>query len=144
LHARSSLGLAYVHAWRWEDAWLMLNEAKKRDPNLALSELGFALYYSCLGDAEGAKRSLASAERLDPLNIELADWGQWALSMVGEVDVAMAWAEKKMRQHPCVGVVYSGTGRNWRLSRQSGARCPAKPSNPQGLDTYRASRASLV
>jgi tetratricopeptide (TPR) repeat protein len=106
--ARSSLGLAYVHAWRWDDAWLMLNEAKKRDPNLALTELGFALYYSGLGDAAGVKRSLAAANRLDPLNIELADWGQWSLAMVGEADAAMAWAEEKMRQHPEVGVVYTG------------------------------------
>lgn len=108
--ARSSLGLAYVHAWRWKDAWLMLNEAKKRDPDLALTELGFALYYSGLGDVEGVKRSLANANRLDPLNIELADWGQWALSMVGEVDAATAWAEEKMRQHPEVGVVFTGGG----------------------------------
>lgn len=108
--ARSSLGLAYVHAWRWEDAWLLLNEAKVRDPGLALTELGFALYYSGLGDAEGVRRSLANANRLDPLNIELADWGQWALAMVGEVDAAMAWAEEKMRQHPYAGVVYSGAG----------------------------------
>jgi tetratricopeptide (TPR) repeat protein len=106
--ARSSLGLAYVHAWRWDDTWLFLNEARKRDSNLALTELGFALYYSSLGDAEGVKRSLARANRLDPLNIELADWGQWALSMIGEVDAAMAWADEKMRQHPDVGAVYSG------------------------------------
>lgn len=106
--ARSSLGLAYVHAWRWEDAWLMLNEAKERDPDLALTELGFALYYSGLGDASGVQHSLAAANRLDPLNIELADWGQWALAMVGEADAAMAWAQEKMRQHPDVGVVFTG------------------------------------
>jgi tetratricopeptide (TPR) repeat protein len=106
--ARSSLGLAYVHAWRWEDAWLMLNEAKKRDPNLALTEIGFAIYYSGLGDADGVKRALAAANRLDPLNIEIADWGQWALAMVGEADAAMSWAQEKMRQHPEVGVVYTG------------------------------------
>lgn len=106
--ARSSLGLAYVHAWRWEDAWLMLNEAKKRDPNIALTEIGFAIYYSGLGDADGVKRALAAANRLDPLNIEIADWGQWALAMVGEADAAMSWAQEKMRQHPEVGVVYTG------------------------------------
>jgi len=106
--ARSSLGLAYVHAWRWDDAWLMLNEAKKRDPNLALTEIGFALYYSGLGDTEGVRRSLAAANRLDPLNIEIADWGQWTLAMVGDVDEAISWAEEKMRQHPEVGVVYTG------------------------------------
>jgi DNA-binding winged helix-turn-helix (wHTH) protein/TolB-like protein/Tfp pilus assembly protein PilF len=106
--ARSSLGLAYVHAWRWEDAWRMLNDAKQRDPSLALTEIGFALYYSGLGDAEGVKRALADANRLDPLNIEIADWGQWSLAMVGEADAALAWAQAKMRQHPEVGVVYSG------------------------------------
>ena len=106
--ARSSLGLAYIHAWRWEDAWLMLNEAKSRDPSLALTELGFALYYSGLGDVEGVRRSLAEANRLDPLNIELADWGQWALSMVGEISAAESWAAEKVRQHPGLGVVYTG------------------------------------
>jgi len=106
--ARSSLGVAYVQAWRWDDAWLMLNEAKKRDPNLALTEIGFAVYYSGLGDAEGVQRALAAANRLDPLNIELADWGQWSLAMVGEAGAAMTWAEEKIRQHPDVGVVYTG------------------------------------
>jgi tetratricopeptide (TPR) repeat protein len=74
--ALSSLGLTYVMAWRWKDAWAMLSEAKARDPTLALTELGFALYYSGLGEVEKVKSSLAAANRLDPLNPELADWGQ--------------------------------------------------------------------
>ena len=106
--ARAALGVAYVHAWRWEDAWLMLSEAKSRDPNLALTEIGFALYYSGIGDSDGVQRSLAAADRIDPLNIELADWGQWALAMVGEAEAAMAWTREQMRRHPDVGVVYVG------------------------------------
>ncbi len=108
--ARSSLGLTYVMAWRWKDAWAMLNEAKARAPTLALTELGFALYYSGLGEVENVKSSLAAANRLDPLNPELADWGQWALFMVGENAAARAWGEEKMRQHPGIGVVFSGAG----------------------------------
>jgi DNA-binding winged helix-turn-helix (wHTH) protein/TolB-like protein/Tfp pilus assembly protein PilF len=108
--ALSSLGLTYVMAWRWKDAWTILNEAKTRDPSLALTELGFALYYSGLGEAEKVKSSLAAANRLDPLNPELADWGQWALFMVGESAAARAWSDEKMRQHPTIGVVFSGAG----------------------------------
>jgi DNA-binding winged helix-turn-helix (wHTH) protein/TolB-like protein/tetratricopeptide (TPR) repeat protein len=103
----SSLGLSYVMAWRWKDAWVVLNEAQARDPTLALTELGFALYYSGLGNGEKVKSSLAAANRLDPLNAEVADWGEWALLMVGEGAAARAWGEEKMRQHPNVGMIFS-------------------------------------
>lgn len=108
--ALSSLGLTYVMAWRWKDAWTVLNAAKSRDPTLALTELGFALYYSGLGEAEKVKSSLAAANRLDPLNPEVADWGNWALFIVGEKDAARAWGEEKMRQHPNNGVLFCGAG----------------------------------
>jgi DNA-binding winged helix-turn-helix (wHTH) protein/TolB-like protein/Tfp pilus assembly protein PilF len=108
--AWSSLGLTYVMAWRWKDAWIALNKAKQRDPTLAQTALGFALYYSGLGEAEQVKRALADAERLDPLNAEMADWGNWALFMVGESEAARDWVDKKMQQHPDIGVLFSGAG----------------------------------
>ncbi len=106
----SSLGLTYVMAWRWKDAWTALSAAKRRDPTLAQTELGFALYYAGLGEAQKVKAALASANQLDPLNAEMADWGTWALFMVGEHEAARAWADQKMRQHPEIGPVYSGAG----------------------------------
>lgn len=106
--AMSSLGLAYVFAWRWQDAWKVLNAAQQLNPRLAQTELGFALYYAGLGDVKGVHRSLARADKLDPLNTELADWGHWALAMVGELDAASKWADVKMKQHPDVGVLHSG------------------------------------
>lgn len=106
----SSLGLTYVMAWRWKDAWTALQAAKRRDPTLAQTELGFALYYSAIGEAAKARRALETANRLDPLNPELADWGQWALFMAGEHEAARAWGEQKMRQHPDVGLLFSGAG----------------------------------
>ena len=108
--AWSSLGLTYVMAWRWKDAWTALNTAKRRDPTLAQTELGFALYYAGLGEADKVKRALQAAKRLDPLNAEMADWGNWALFMVGERDAARAWAAQSMRQHPDIGLVFSGAG----------------------------------
>lgn len=104
----SSLGLTYVMAWRWKDAWVALNAAKRRDPTLAQTELGFGLYYAAIGEAGRARRALEAANRLDPLNAELADWGQWALFMAGEHDAARDWGEQKMRQHPDIGLVFSG------------------------------------
>ncbi|MFC4314109.1 winged helix-turn-helix domain-containing protein [Steroidobacter flavus] len=108
--AWSSLGLTYVMAWRWKDAWIALSKAKRRDPTLAQTELGFALYYSGLGEADKVKLALAAANRLDPLNVEMADWGNWALFMVGESQAAREWVDKKMEQHPDVGPVFSGAG----------------------------------
>lgn len=108
--AWSSLGLTYVMAWRWRDAWIALNKAKRGDPRLAQTELGFALYYSGLGEAEKVKQALANAERLDPLNSEMADWGNWALFTVGESKAARAWVDKQMRQHPDIGMLFSGAG----------------------------------
>jgi tetratricopeptide (TPR) repeat protein len=97
-------------AWRWKDAWIALSKAKRRDPTLAQTELGFALYYSGLGEAEKVKLALANADRLDPLNAEMADWGNWALFMVGESQAARQWVHKKMEQHPDIGPVFSGAG----------------------------------
>ncbi|MFS1439799.1 winged helix-turn-helix domain-containing protein [Shewanella sp. 10N.286.48.A6] len=97
---QASLGMAYIHAMLWEDAWIMLSRAKKIDPNLALTELGFALYYTALGEAEKVQQSVARADHLDPLNQEIAEWGLWALMMVGEVDAAIAWGKRKIQQHP--------------------------------------------
>jgi DNA-binding winged helix-turn-helix (wHTH) protein/TolB-like protein/Tfp pilus assembly protein PilF len=108
--AWSSLGLTYVMAWRWRDAWIALNKAKRRDPTVAKTELGFALYYSGIGEPEKVKQHLANAERLDPLNAEMADWGNWALFMVGEKEAARAWTDKQMRQHPDIGMLFSGAG----------------------------------
>lgn len=106
--ALSSLGLAYVFAWRWQDAWKVLNAARTEDPNLALTEVGFALYYTGIGDVAGVHESLDKANKLDPLNIELADWGHWALAMVGENDAAVQWAKEQIQLHPEVGLIYSG------------------------------------
>jgi len=97
---KSSLGLAYVHAWLWQDAWQMLSQAKKKDPGIALTELGYALYHSAMGNAEHVKSALNRANELDPLNEEIADWGLWALMMVGESDAAVEWGSTKMTIHP--------------------------------------------
>lgn len=108
--AFSSLGLTQVMAWQWRQAWESLSRAKLLDRSLAQTELGFALYYSALGERAKVKESLARAIELDPLNTELADWGNWALFMVGEQQAAREWAETQMRQHPDNGFVFCGAG----------------------------------
>lgn len=95
----SLLGVAYVHAWQWTDAWEMLTKAREKDPTIALTELGFALYYSAMGDVDNVKKSLTNADNLDPLNLEIADWGLWALMMVNEIDTAIEWGERKIKLH---------------------------------------------
>ena len=108
--ALSSLGLTQVMAWQWRLGWENLNRAKALDRSLAQTELGLALYYSALGEKEKVRESLARASELDPLNTELADWGTWALFMVGEQQAAREWAERQMRQHPDNGFVFCGAG----------------------------------
>lgn len=108
--ALSSLGLSQVMAWQWKEGWDSLNRAKALDGSLALTELGFALYYAGLGEPGKVRESLARANELDPLNSELADWGNWALFMVGEQQAARAWGEEKMAQHPDNGFVSCGAG----------------------------------
>jgi DNA-binding winged helix-turn-helix (wHTH) protein/TolB-like protein len=108
--ALSSLGLTQVMAWQWKEGWDNLNRAKALDPSLVLTELGLALYYSGLGENEKVKQSLARANELDPLNSELADWGNWALFMVGEQQASLAWGAEKMAQHPDNGFVFCGAG----------------------------------
>ena len=106
--AWSSLGLTYVMAWRWKDAWTALNAARRRGPTLAQTELGFALSLLGPGEADKVKRARGSRSP-DPLNAEMADWGTGPM-MVGERDAARTWAERKMRQHPDIGLVFSGAG----------------------------------
>lgn len=64
--ARSALGLAYLNAWRWQDAWRYLTDARARDTSIAATYLGFALYYAALGDGTRALESLSRADDLDP------------------------------------------------------------------------------
>lgn len=116
--ALSSLGLAYILAWRFEDAWKMLSAAKHADPKLAQTELGFALYYSALGDKQKVRDSLQRAKQLDPLNVELADWGHWALAMVGDVEAAIKWSQLAMQLHPEVGMIYSGASVSASMANQ--------------------------
>lgn len=108
--AFSSLGLTQVMAWQWRPAWENLSRARTLDRSLAQTELGFALYYSALGEQAKVKEALARAIELDPLNTELADWGAWALFMLGEQQAAREWAELQMRQHPSNGFVFCGAG----------------------------------
>jgi DNA-binding winged helix-turn-helix (wHTH) protein/TolB-like protein/Tfp pilus assembly protein PilF len=108
--ALASLGMTQVLAWQWREGWENLSRAKALDNSLALTELGFALYYSGLGENQKLKDSLARAEQLDPMNFELADWGTWALVMAGEQQAARAWSEKQMRRHPDNGFVFCGAG----------------------------------
>jgi DNA-binding winged helix-turn-helix (wHTH) protein/TolB-like protein len=108
--ALSSLGLTQVMAWKWRDAWQNLSKARALDPTLAQTELGFALYYTALGENAKVKASLARAVELDPLHTELADWGTWALFMVGEQQAARDWGVTQMRQHPENGFVFCGAG----------------------------------
>lgn len=108
--ALSSLGLTQVMAWQWKEGWQNLSKAKALDPSLTLTELGFALYYSAIGEKQKVKDSLARANELDPLNTELADWGNWALFMVGEQQASVEWGRKQMRRHPDNGAVFCGAG----------------------------------
>ena len=61
-----------------------------------------------MGDKKSVNRALQRATMLDPLNVEIADWGHWALAMVGDLELAREWAKKQMRLHPQVGMVFSG------------------------------------
>ncbi|WP_171022206.1 transcriptional regulator [Thalassotalea litorea] len=97
---KSSLGLAYVHVWLWKDAWKMLNESWQADNTIANTQLGFALYYSAIGDSNRVKQALAMADKLDPLNPEIADWGIWALMMGDDIEAAVAFAHQKINLNP--------------------------------------------
>jgi DNA-binding winged helix-turn-helix (wHTH) protein/tetratricopeptide (TPR) repeat protein len=114
--AFSSLGLTQVMAWDWRKAWDNLNRARSLDRSLGQTELGFALYYAALGERQKVLESVARANELDPLNTELADWGTWALFMVGELDAARTWAQRQMREHPDNGFVFCGAGISAYLS----------------------------
>jgi DNA-binding winged helix-turn-helix (wHTH) protein/TolB-like protein/tetratricopeptide (TPR) repeat protein len=106
----SALGLTYTMAWDWEPAWRHLNLALEKDPHLATTELGFALYYSAHDEPGLVKQSLQRAIENDPLNAELADWGNWALFMVGESDAAREWVNAMMEKHPTFGLIAAGAG----------------------------------
>lgn len=102
----SELGLTYAMAWKWEKAWEYLDAARQKG-NLATTELGFALYYSGLNQGHLVKRSLRLAEEIDSLNVEIADWGNWALFLVGETAASRAWAGRMMERHPTVGFIFT-------------------------------------
>ncbi|HET9474401.1 MAG TPA: winged helix-turn-helix domain-containing protein [Steroidobacteraceae bacterium] len=106
----SALGLTYTMAWDWDQAWQYLTQAREKDPHLATTEVGFALYYCAHGEPELVKQSLQRAKENDPLNMELADWGNWALFMVGESDAARDWVTSLIEKHPTFGIFAAGAG----------------------------------
>ncbi|MGQ8364300.1 winged helix-turn-helix domain-containing protein [Glaciecola sp. 1036] len=116
--ALSSLGLAYAFAWRWEDAIQTLSAAKDLNPRLAQTELGLAIYYSGLGDTQNVVNSITLADKLDPLNVEIADWGHWILAVVGELEAAKQWSEEKTKLYPNVGMIFSGASMSASLRNE--------------------------
>ena len=116
--ALSSLGLAYAFAWRWEDAIRTLSAAKALNPRLAQTELGLAIYYSGIGDTKNVLNSITLADKLDPLNVEIADWGHWLLAMVGELEAAKHWSQEKTTLHPKVGMIFSGASMSASLRKE--------------------------
>lgn len=101
----SALGLTYAMAWDWNRAWKYLDAARRRNPNLAMTELGLALYYCALGESARVKEALARARDNDPFNVVLADWGNWALFFVSEYDASREWSSDMMNKHPGVGFI---------------------------------------
>jgi TolB-like protein len=61
-----------------KDAWIALNKAKRRDPTLAQTELGFALYYCALGEPDKVS-SRSRSRTADPLNAEMPTGGLGAI-----------------------------------------------------------------
>lgn len=114
----SQLGLTYAMAWRWVEAWEYLDAARNKSPALATTELGLAIYYSGLGAPELVKQSLDRAERIDPLNLEIADWGNWALFLGGNVADSREWGIRMMERHPAMGVVFTDAAIGAYLGRE--------------------------
>jgi DNA-binding winged helix-turn-helix (wHTH) protein/TolB-like protein/tetratricopeptide (TPR) repeat protein len=103
----AELGLTYALAWKWTEAWNYLDAAKQKSANLATTELGLAIYYSGLNQADLVKQSLQRAEQIDPLNLEIADWGNWALFLMGETAASRDWGIRMMDRHPTVGFIFT-------------------------------------
>jgi DNA-binding winged helix-turn-helix (wHTH) protein/TolB-like protein/tetratricopeptide (TPR) repeat protein len=103
----AELGLTYALAWKWTEAWKYLDAARQRSGKLATTELGFAIYYSGLNQPDLVKQSLHRAEMIDPLDAELADWGNWALFLSGETAASREWGIKMMDKHPTVGFIFT-------------------------------------
>jgi DNA-binding winged helix-turn-helix (wHTH) protein/TolB-like protein/tetratricopeptide (TPR) repeat protein len=103
----SELGFTYALAWQWTKAWENLDAARQRNPNLATTELGLAIYYSGLNEVEKVKSSLERARKIDPLDVELADWGNWSLFLSNEIAASRAWGIEMMEKHPSVGFIFT-------------------------------------
>ena len=103
----AELGLTYALAWKWTEAWKYLDAAKQKSGKLATTELGLAIYYSGLNQPDLVKQSLKRAEQIDPLNVEIADWGNWALFLIGETAASRDWGIRMMDRHPTVGFIFT-------------------------------------
>jgi DNA-binding winged helix-turn-helix (wHTH) protein/TolB-like protein len=106
----AELGLTYALAWKRTEAWKYLDAAKQKSGKLATTELGLAIYYSGLNQADLVKQSLKRAEQIDPLNVEIADWGNWALFLMGETAASRDWGIRMMERHPTMGFIFSDAG----------------------------------
>src|SRR5262249_21894416 len=103
----SELGLTHAMAWHWKEAWDYLDRARQLKAKLETTELGLAIYYSGLGQPVLAKEALLRASKIDPLNVEIADWGNWTLFLGGNVPASRDWGIEMMDKHPTVGFIYT-------------------------------------
>lgn len=106
--ALSALGFTYVMAWEWDKAWETLNRARDKRGDHALMHLGFAVYYSALDERELVIRSIDALRRQFD-NVEVGDWGNWALFMVDE-EAARDWVNTMMKNHDEAGLLFAGAG----------------------------------
>jgi TolB-like protein/Tfp pilus assembly protein PilF len=107
--ARTALGLAYLHSWRFNDAWRYLNDAKGRDPTLSDTHIGLALYYASLGEKDLAFQSLAQANDLNPLDLEVAIWGSFIHMLFQNYSEGVAFSDEKLSVLPNIPVLNSNS-----------------------------------
>jgi TolB-like protein len=108
--AWSSLGLTYVMVWRWKDAWIALNKAKRRDPTLAQTELGFALYLLRAGRTGKGQARAGRSRTARPAQRGNGRLGGLGAIHGGRKPGCADWVDRKMQQHPDVGLLFSGAG----------------------------------
>jgi serine/threonine-protein kinase len=95
--ARTSLALAYQHAFQWDQAEVEYKQAVALDAGDAASRFQYGRFLLYLGRLDDAMRELREARRLDPYTAVHSSWLAYGYDLSGEPDSARAEAQRAIQ-----------------------------------------------
>jgi TolB-like protein/tRNA A-37 threonylcarbamoyl transferase component Bud32/tetratricopeptide (TPR) repeat protein len=135
-----SLGLAYMHSWRWEEAGRHFDRAIAADRSDPQSHFQRGRYFLYRGMRDSAVAEWAQTKLLDPFSALASSWTAYVLSLQGRTDQALTEAALAIQFDSIAAVVRLNVVRVYTNARRVDEALRSADLLPQ-LPMWRANRA---